>query len=243
MDLLFYTISPCLIFHLHIKVTFLLFNRNVYFPLLSLFSLFPLLELPFLSSCLSLTSHLFCTLPCSPSPLYIFLSPSFPSYIFFLFFSLLPPLIPFPSLLQAVTDLVDSALPSVCHSRPLPCPASDTSISDTSNVLEDSKTSNSNKDGVGVGAEAEARGAAVVKKGSADKTCLTPQLLTGLLREADKDFCLRYTGSNGGRNATQLSTYSFMKEVILILSCLSCLVLSCLVLSCRRRIVIIITSV
>ena len=123
-------------------------------------------------------------------------------------------------MLQAVTDLVDSALPSVCHSRPLPCPSTDTSVSDTLNVLEDSKTSNSNEDGVGEGAEAEARGAALVKKGSADKTCLTPQLLTGLLREADKDFCLRYTGSNGGMNATQLSTYSFMKEVILILSSL-----------------------
>lgn len=106
-------------------------------------------------------------------------------------------------MLQAVTDLVDSALPSVCHSRPLPCPATE------------------HGDGVEVVAEAGEEGAVLVEKGSGsvEKTCLTPQLLTGLLREADKDFCFRYTGSNGGRNATQLSTYSFMKEVLLILSC------------------------
>lgn len=45
-------------------------------------------------------------------------------------------------------------------------------------------------------------------------SCLTPPLLLGLLREADREFCLRYTGDKGGRNATLLSTFSFMKEVI-----------------------------
>jgi hypothetical protein len=31
--------------------------------------------------------------------------------------------------------------------------------------------------------------------------------------DADKSFCGRYTGVDGGREATKLSTYTFMKEV------------------------------
>jgi hypothetical protein len=97
--------------------------------------------------------------------------------------------------LKAVTDLVDSSLPSICHSQPLPCAITDTdtAIHPSNRIITKDRER-----------EREAEG----------RSCLSPPLLLGLLREADREFCLRYTGDKGGRNATLLSTYSFMKEVI-----------------------------
>lgn len=90
---------------------------------------------------------------------------------------------------------MDSSLPSICHSQPLPCTITDTAtaIHNSNRIITKDREM-----------EMEAEGG----------SCLTPPLLLGLLREADREFCLRYTGDKGGRNATLLSTFSFMKEVI-----------------------------
>ena len=47
----------------------------------------------------------------------------------------------------------------------------------------------------------------------AQKDCLSLELLGAMMREADRAFCGRYTGTAGGDHATKLSTYAFMKEV------------------------------
>ena len=84
------SIEPIILYYIALPHLFICIFKSLFscspdtfiflFSHCSLFA--PYLNYP---SCLSLTSHLFCTLPCSPSPLYIFLSPSFPSYIFYLF--------------------------------------------------------------------------------------------------------------------------------------------------------------
>ena len=45
------------------------------------------------------------------------------------------------------------------------------------------------------------------------ESCLTPNLLSEIMTDADTSFCRRYTGVDGGGDATKLSTYAFMNEV------------------------------
>lgn len=46
------------------------------------------------------------------------------------------------------------------------------------------------------------------------KKCLTTEMLGEMLFEADRAFCERYTGSDGGFNGTMLSIYPFMTEIL-----------------------------
>jgi len=46
------------------------------------------------------------------------------------------------------------------------------------------------------------------------KNCVTENLLTEMMIDADRVFCDRYIGTHGGFNATQLSIYPFMNEII-----------------------------
>jgi hypothetical protein len=91
---------------------------------------------------------------------------------------------------RVITDLIDAALPSVCHNRPLPC-ASDPTVSPTLNNSNDK-----------------------IREHLGGTSCLSVDLLSNLMTEADRSFCLRYTGLDGGSNATKLSTYPFMAEIL-----------------------------
>ena len=102
------------------------------------------------------------------------------------------------SSLKVITDLVDSALPSMCHNIQLPCNAQ------SSDPNEGKKQSPPLSYSDEESAQPTPR---------AEKDCLSLELLASMLREADRAFCGRYTGAAGGDQATKLSTYAFMKEV------------------------------
>lgn len=82
---------------------------------------------------------------------------------------------------QALGEVADAALPSMCYGLPLPCAAE-------------------------VGA---------VRRASPQQ-CLQENDLHGLMEEADRYYCERYTGDVGGRNSTNMAIYPFMKQVRLI---------------------------
>lgn len=49
---------------------------------------------------------------------------------------------------------------------------------------------------------------------SQGKDCISENLLTEMMVDADRVFCDRYIGAHGGFNATRLSIYPFMNEII-----------------------------
>lgn len=49
---------------------------------------------------------------------------------------------------------------------------------------------------------------------SKGKECVSENLLTEMMMDADHVFCDRYLGSHGGLNATRLSIYPFMSEIV-----------------------------
>lgn len=110
-------------------------------------------------------------------------------------------------ILQAITDLVDSALPSFCHQRQLPCPAQSGSGSGPDGVREQEQEKARISGSAGI-ADSNTR-----DPSSTLQACLTPNLLSDIMTDADTSFCRRYTGVDGGSEATKLSTYTFMKEV------------------------------
>ena len=120
----------------------------------------------------------------------------------------------FSLILQIITDLVDSSLPSICHIRPLPCSSEKNLTVSTSMKmkLKSNENGNENKnENVNYNQNHNIRG--TPGSGPSSLSCLSPTLLSKLMQDADQLFCNKYMGKNGGETATKLSSYPFVKEV------------------------------
>ena len=122
----------------------------------------------------------------------------------------------FSRILQIITDLVDSSLPSICHIRPLPC-SSEKNLTVSTNMkmkLKSNENENGNEnkyENVNYNQNHNIRG--TPGSGPSSLSCLSPTLLSKLMQDADQLFCNKYMGKNGGETATKLSSYPFVKEV------------------------------
>eukprot|EP01038_Epipyxis_sp_PR26KG_P005846 gene5846-8067_t len=139
-----------------------------------------------------------------------------------------------------ITDWVDSSMPSQCHFIPFPCSVShhqhdtNVSITDSSHPIDaslssDSTNNNESENAVLIGDKSSAVGETNENKpgnrqrilssthnvANSSIQCIKRRDLNEMMNEADRWYCDRYTGLEGGMEATRLSMYPFMCEIII----------------------------